>query len=216
MRGRVITNIALVGLLFVLSTACGGNGIEEDVDKGFYMEEFQLLVPSLHGFEKDRPTRHDAREMILLRRGDGYIWLNLLGGFLTTTDIEGAISEIWNFAQSRVYSSAYLKGVLLDPLMIKKQEHPERPYLEQLLIVERTRELYELMDPIDLELRVTEIERFPVGRKMLIVNYYTPVGEDVYVMSFAAPPEDFLFWQDDAKRIFLELEFEVPTRPEGY
>ena len=106
--------------------------------------------------------------------------------------------------------------VKLNPLAIKKREHPTRPYVEQLLAAERTAKLFELMGPIDRELYSTEIGRFPVAEKMLVANYYIPYGDDVYILTFMAPPGDFLFLESDVKKVFFDLEFNVPVRPVGY
>jgi hypothetical protein len=173
-------------------------------EKGFYVQEFNILVPELHGFAEGRPSRQDAREMFLLTRGEGFIWLGDFVGLLVKTDTPKAISEIWQFAQDRIYTSSYLTGTHIRPLVLEKADNPTRPYVRQVLYVERTKDLYDIMSRLDRELQEAEIKRFPVDKPRILVNYYTPIGDDVYVFSFEAPPSDFLFWEDDARKVFLK------------
>ena len=218
MRRFFSTFILLPFLVMVTFAGCKSSEpvSQAKVEKGFYVEEFKLLVPELYGFAKETSSRQDAREMILLKRGDGRIWLGYFGGLLMLTETPKALSEIWQFAQDRVYAFSYLNGTKIKPLVLEKVDHPTRPYIRQVLYIERPQELYDLMDPLDKELQAAEIERIPVGKPRILVNYYTPVGDDVYVLSFAAPPSDFLFWEDDAKKVFLGIQVGVQSRPQGY
>lgn len=206
----------VLALVILLHLGCGEDGIKEEAPKGFYVEQYQLLVPALHGFEKAAPNRQDAREIILLRRGDAWLWLSRLDGIVVNRDIKMVLSMIWRFAQERIYNVSYLKGTRLYALEIEKIDNPTRPYVKQLLIAQRTSDLYKRMNPIDRELQSAMIERFPVDKKLLVANYYVPVEEDVYIMTFIAPPEEFFFWEGDAKTILFELQFNVPSRPPGY
>ena len=218
MRRSLPIFIFLVLVAIALFTGCKSSEpvAPEPTDKGFYVEEFKILVPELHGFTNETPSTQDAREMILLSRGEGRIWLGYFGGLLMLTETPKALSEIWQFAQDRVYAFSYLDGTKIRPLALEKVEHPTRPYIRQVLYVERTKDLYDLMAPLDKELQKAEIERFPVDKPRMVANYYTPLGDDVYVFSFSAPASDFLFWEDDAKKIFLGIQVGVKTRPQGF
>ncbi len=44
---------------------------------------------------------------------------------------------------------------------------------------------------------------------MMMGNYYTPIDDTVYSLTLVAPPDDFLFYQEDAKKILLEMSFDV-------
>ena len=182
-------------------------------DTGFYLEAHHILVPELHGFEKRTP---ELKEMILLQRGDSYIWMGELPGILTSATSTDKLSEIWVIVQQRIYSPSYLKGTRISPAKLERVTHPTRPYIEQLLIVERPRELTDLLSDIDKKLHEYEIERIPVGGRLMMGNYYTPIDDTVYSLTLIAPPDDFLFYQEDAKKILLEMSFDVLQRPEGY
>jgi hypothetical protein len=216
-RRRIqVTILLLILFALLLNTGCKKEPEAVKEEKGFYVEEYQILVPNLHGFEKQVPQRQDAREIILLTKGGATLWLSRFDEIVIYKEIDTVISMIWRFAQSRVYNISYLKGVKLKPLEITKQDNPTRPYVEQLLQAERTQELYDLLDPIDKTLLAYELERFPIGKKMIVANYYTPVGPDVFVLTLAAPASEFFFIEEDAKKIFFELQFNVETRPKGY
>jgi len=214
---RWIIYRGIITAIFVIffSFGCSHKTAGGEEDRGFYIEEFQLAVPRLHGFSRVQSGRQDTQEIFLLERGDARLWLSVFKGILIKTGTAEALKEMWGFGQERVYNLAYLKGVKLQAASFRRVEHPTRPYLEQILIAERIEELQKLMDPLDKGLYAAEIGVFPVGRKMLLANYYTPVGDSVYTLSFAAPPDDFLFFAEDVKKIFLELEFDVATRPPG-
>jgi hypothetical protein len=216
MNGWVICR-GIIAVLFVIffSLGCSHKTTAGEEDKGFYVEAFQLAVPKLHGFARVQSGRQDTQEIFLLERGEARVWLSVFKGILIKTDTTEALKEMWGFAQSRVYNLAYLKGVKLQAASFKRAEHPTRPYLEQILIAERIEELQKYMDPFDKELYAAEFAVFPVGRRMILANYYLPVGDSVYALSFAAPPDDFLFFVEDVKKIFLELEFDVAARPPG-
>jgi hypothetical protein len=209
---------ARIAILFLAAAAisCSTPADEGEGDKGFYVEEYRVLLPRLYGFEKLVPELRDAREILLCRKGDAYIWLSRLSGFLTSSTAEDQLSEIWVLAQERIYNEQYLKGTRVIPGNLKRVSHATRPHIEQLLIVERTPELTALLNEFDRQLHAHEIKRFPIGSKMLLVNYYAPVDDSIYVLAFAARPDDFLFLQEDVKKIFLEMQLNVVSRPAGY
>jgi len=208
------TLIALLIISISGLTSCSKPADDtKESGKGFYLEAHQILIPELHGFEKGTP---ESKEMILLQRGDSYIWMGELPGILTSSTTTDKLSEIWVIVQQRIYSPSYLKGTMISPAKLERVTHPTRPYIEQLLIVERPRELTDLLSDIDKKLHEYEIERIPVGSKLMMGNYYTPIDETVYSLTLIAPPDDFLFYQEDAKKILLEMSFDVLQRPAGY
>ena len=216
MNGRIIYRGIFIALFIIsFSVGCSHKTAAGEEDRGFYVEEFQLAVPKLHGFTRVQSGRQDNQEIFLLERGEARVWLSVFKGILIKTDTAEALKEMWQFAQERVYNLAYLKGVKLQAASFKRAENPTRPHLEQILIAERTEELQKLMDPMDKGLYAEEVAVFPVGSKMLLANYYTPVGDSVYALSFAATPDDFVFFVEDVKKIFMEIGFNLGARPAG-
>lgn len=215
MNIRIMRPAFLIVILLVLSTvSCSKPGdSEEGPDRGFYLEAHQLLAPELHGFQKGTPH---SREIFLLERGDSYIWLSELPGILVSEGSFEQLSEIWVLVQQRIYNPSYLKGTRITPAKLERVSHPTRPYIEQILVVERTQEVTDILSDVDKKLYAHELQRIPVGSKLLLVSYYTPVDDTVYSLTFLAPPEDFLFFRDDAEKIFFEMQFKVAGRPEGY
>ena len=215
MMNRIPT-LLIVLLIISISglTSCSKPEVDsKGFNKGFYLEAHQILIPELHGFEKRTP---ESKEMILLQRGDSYIWMGEMPGILTSSTTTDKLSEIWVIVQQRIYSPSYLKGTRISPAKLERVTHPTRPYIEQLLIVERPRELTDLLSDIDKKLRDYEIERIPVGSRLMMGNYYTPIDDTVYSLTLIAPPDDFLFYQEDAKKILHEISFDVLQRPAGY
>ena len=182
-------------------------------EQGFYVEAHQILVPELHGFEKRTP---ESKEMILLQRGNSYIWMAEMPGILTSNTSNEQLSEIWVLVQQRIYSPSYLKGTTISQAKLERVTHPTRPYIEQFLIIERPQKLTDILSNLDKRLLKYEIERIPVGSKLMMGNYYTPMDDTVYSLTLLAPPDDFLFYQEDAKKILLEMSFDVLQRPSGY
>ncbi len=206
-----------LAILAVLSLpACSSGDETLPPPSGFYVDQYEVLLTDTHGFERERQETVDLKELFLLKRDDSYIWLTRLDGILLSRTAQDKMSEIWVLGQQRIYNSSYLKGTRITPAKYDRVPNPSRPYIEQVLIVERVGEYMELMTELDLHLYAKEIERFPLGKRMMLANYYTLAGDSVYSLSLAAPPGDFLFLQDDAKKIFLDLQFNVKTRPQGY
>jgi hypothetical protein len=217
---RSAPNIICILLIIsgLLAICCAGPVQNQTVEagKGFYVEQYQVFVPDTHGFTKVMPVLPDSREIFLLARGDAYIWLSKLPSFLTSSSVEDRLSEIWVLVQERIYNDWYLKGTRITPANLERVEHPTRPHIEQTIIVERTPELMSTLNDFDRHLYAHEIKRFPLGEKMMMATCYTPMDDSIYALTIAAPPEDFLFWQEDAKKIFFEMKLDTPVRPQGY